>query len=283
MSDSLLLPLRETFCDGQMVCRLLRPLNPNESLVLAIPGGPGLSSHYLDPFMRTLSERTGVNVATLDLPNHGGSKITTHSDPLSYAQCLSFVKQSIEAIQKQSKALVVFGQSFGARLAFDLLADLEKAPLATLLTGFPYVFQISSRLISRLNDLPLKSEEGPNAEKIHAENWKKILPVYTVKPLAEGVFNALATREELSDGHKMLQDAPPIEKIAKDITSDASILIIEAHQDPVVPDANWKILRSLLPNATFAPIDDVGHFPMAEKPDDVVTAFSAFISSRVSL
>ena len=282
MSGSLLLPQRETFCNGQMGCRLLRPLNPNELLILAIPGGPGLSSRYLDPFMRALSERTGLNVATLDLPNHGESKVTSHGDPLSYVLCLSFIKQAVEEMQKQSKALVIFGQSFGARLAFDLLAGLEKVPTATLLTGFPFVFQVSSGLISRLNDLPLQSEEGPDAEKIHAENWKKILPVYAAKPLSKEAFNALAIREEVPDGHRMLQDAPPIEEIVKGITSDASILIIEAHQDPVVPDDNWKVLRGLLPNATFATVDNVGHFPVAESPEDVLVAFSNFIRARMN-
>lgn len=282
MSGSLLLPLRETFCNGQMVCRLLRPLNPNESLILAIPGGPGLSSRYLDPFMRSLSERTGLNVATLDLPNHGDSKITSHGDPLSYAQCLSFIKQTVEEMQKQSKALLIFGQSFGARLAFDLLADLEKAPAVTLLTGFPYVFQISSGLISRLNDLPLQSEEGPDAEKIHAENWKKILPVYAVKPLSQEVFDALATREEVPNGHSMLQGAPPVENVSEKIREPNSILIIQAEQDPVVPDENWIMLRNLLPHATFFPLEDVGHFPSAENPGAVLEAFSNFVRGRIS-
>ena len=276
MTDNLL-PVRETFCNGKIVCRFLRQVTTSEPTIVAIPGGPGLSSRYLDPFMRKLSERTGANVATMDLPNHGESKVSDGA--LTYMECLSYVRQSIEEIQKKSKSLIVFGQSFGARLAFDLLSELDQVPSATLLTGFPYVFRVSSTLIARLNDLPLESEEGPEAEKIHAENWKKILPVYAVKPLPEDIFNALAKREEVRDGHKMLEGAHPIEEVAKAIDG-ASILIIEAESDLVVPDNNWEVLRTHLPTATFAKVEGVGHFPSAEDPEAVLRAFSAFISGR---
>lgn len=276
-----LLPLREKFCDGQITCRLLRPLGKEETVIVAIPGGPGLSSRYLDPFMGKLSKVTGANVATMDLPNHGESKLSANGT-LSYTQCLGFVRRAVEEIQAKSQSIAIFGQSFGARLAFDLLAELKETPSATLLTGFPYIFQVSSRLIERLNKLPLQSEEGPEAEKIHAENWKTILPVYAVKPLSSEAFNALATREEVPNGHGMLQGAPPIEEVAEKLKTPQSILIIQADEDPVVPDDNWNILKSLLPEANFVELEGVGHFPMAESPEAVLEAFYDFAKARIS-
>lgn len=271
-----LLPLRERFCDGQMVCRFLRPLSSGEPLVLAIPGGPGLSSRYLDPFMQTIAERVGANVATMDLPNHGESVVSS-SAVLTYPDCLHLVARAVQEIQTRSGALFVFGQSMGARLAFDLLAELDKAPDGTLLTGFPFKFEISSRLISTLNELPLESEEGPDAERIHAQNWKKMLPVYASQPLAPEVFDALAMREKVPNGHDMLRDTPDIGAVAELIPRNAPLLIVEATNDPVVPDGNWETLRSLLPHATFTCMENVGHFPMVEDGEATLGAFADFM------
>lgn len=271
-----LLPLREKFCEGQIVCRFLRPLSSGEPMVLVIPGGPGLSSRYLDPFMQTIAERVGVNVATMDLPNHGESVVNS-SAVLAYPDCLHLVAQAVQEIQRRTGALFLFGQSMGARIAFDLLAELDKAPDATLLTGFPFKFEISSRLISTLNELSLESEEGPDAERIHAENWKKILPVYVVQPLAPEVFSALATREKVPNAHDMLRDTPAIDAVAEQIPQDARLLIVEAVKDPVVPDGNWETLRSLLPHATFTRMENVGHFPMVEDGETTLRVFTDFM------
>ena len=277
-STGKLLPATEAFCNGQIICRFLRAQAPKDLLIVAIPGGPGLSSIYLDPFMANLAERTGANVAVMDLPNHGASLIKEVTTPLSYIQCRGFVKKAVEEISRKTPSVVLFGQSFGARLTFDLLAELEMPPLAAFLTGFPYIFEISSALEAKLNELPLEPEEGPRAEEIHAENWRKILPLYTVQPVTGEVSEALATRVEVPGGHLMLQDVPPIEDVAKAINPTIPMVVIEAQLDPVVPDNNWNVLRSLLSDASFKKLENVGHFPMVEKPEEVLGAFSELIA-----
>lgn len=271
------LPVKVSFCDGQIVCHFLRTPQPNDTLVLAIPGGPGLSSLYLDFFMGLVAERLGVNVATMDLPNHGDSHLKNQSTPIFYPQCLDFVTKAVEEISHRVRSLILFGQSFGARLAFDLSASLETPPHATLLTGFPYTFQISTALATRLDALPLETEVGAFAAQKRSDNWRKILPLYTVKPLASEIFEALATRAMVPNEYQMLEGAPQIQSIAKTVSPKHHMTIVEAVLDPVVPDNNWEVLRSLLPHASFVEIINVGHFSMVERPQEVLSVISKAI------
>ena len=272
------LTFQQTFCDGQIFCRFLKPPTKQELVIAVIPGGPDLSNQYLEEFLLALASRTGLNVCLVDLPNHGRSKVTVNDKTPTYSETLELVERFVRDLISLTRSVVLFGQSYGARLAFDITANLEQKPLAAFLTGFPYKFQISSGLAARFETLPLLEESGENSLKIREANSRKILPLYLVQPIPARSFEALLVKEGLTDGYQMLLGAPPIEDSAKRITKEMPLLILEAGGDPVVPDGNWNFLRSIVPHARFVEMQDVGHFPMVESQEGVLRIFSDFIS-----
>ena len=189
------LPLKKFYCNQEMACRFLRTPLQNELLILTIPGGPRLSGLYLDPFLMALAEKSNihVNVGIVDLPNHGDSVITESSLPLSYQRCVEMIDHVLSEVRKECGKVVLFGQSFGARVAFDLLATSDVKIDGAVLTGFPAEFENSLGLIKKVATLDLMSTTSENQDEVFLSNWAKILTLYTYAPLPKNAFNALAS------------------------------------------------------------------------------------------
>ena len=275
-----LLAHKKQLCDGRLTARFLRQVPNQEPLVVCIPGGPGLGSSYLDPFMFQLAQRASVNTGILDLPNHGESAATEGS--LTYPECADLVGRAVLELISNSQCLFLFGQSFGARLVFDLLPKLGSLGGA-ILTGFPYAFQNSEGLLEKIGNLSLEPLENPaEPDAVFARNWKKIFPLYTTRPLAPTIADALSTGTRWSGNDRMLENVPPIERTVEALSHNAAIppiLILEGDADGVVPDDNFDTLKRLVPYAKFERVRDAGHFPMVEQKEQVLSALTAFISA----
>lgn len=115
----------------------------------------GLSGKYLDHFLFDLSEQININVAILDLPNHGDSNLSPTQLPLSYQKCFDLLDNALRELTQQAEKLILFGQSFGARLAFDLLAFSQANIVGGFLTGFPHKFQMSRSMQEKIASLDL--------------------------------------------------------------------------------------------------------------------------------
>lgn len=268
------LPQKYRYCDDQIACRFLCSPSKNETLVLTIPGGPSLSGLYLDPFLLKLASHLNVNVGIVDLPNHGDSVVSSGSLPLSYQRCLDMLDVVLKEIKAQCGSLVVFGQSFGARLGFDLVSATETPIDGMLLTGFPYKFQMSASMLEKINSMNLTGAS-------FQETWAQILPLYTHAPLHDDVFNELTTKISLNGNQNILADVKPIELSAALFDSKEvkpPIYIVQGNDDGVVPDNNLLILKSFIPSARFYEIENCGHFPMIEMPDETLKAFSELMS-----
>lgn len=271
----------QRYCEGEMTARFVRPPHANDSLVLTVPGGPGLGSRYLDPFLEELSRKTGLNVGLLDLPNHGDSVVSASKLPLSYEECLKLVSKAIVEIGAQTGGLFLFGQSFGARLVFDFLAASAQPIKGAIFAGFPYVFRNSSALTQKLENVELEAEDVIDLEEAFARNWRKILPHYLPRPLSPEVFQALASGTKWIGNEKMLEDAPAIESVAKCLSAKHALprlVVFQGEFDEVVPDKNLAALMSLLPAAHFHKITGAGHFPMVEEMPKTLDAFSNFVA-----
>src|SRR5437868_7956893 len=174
------LPLRKFYCNQEIACRFLRNPSKNELLILTLPGGPSLSGLYLDQFLLKLSMHAYVNVGIVDLPNHGDSVMAENNLPLTYQRCVEMLNNTLSEIHNECDNIILFGQSFGARLAFDLLAISDVKIDGLILTGFPAEFKISDELLKKISSLDLES--GENQEQVFLRNWTKILPLYTYAP-----------------------------------------------------------------------------------------------------
>ncbi|MDE2142371.1 MAG: alpha/beta hydrolase [Elusimicrobia bacterium] len=277
-------PLREHYplVDGQMFCAARRPFSRGESVVVTIPGGPGLSGDYLQPFLAKLSEATALNTALLDLPNHGRSVIKPEAMPLTYSGCLKLLDSALHEISGKCGGIVLFGQSFGARLAFDLLATSGIKFRGAVLTGFPYQFEISKALLRKLGSLELEAFTGsPKDEEVFARNWRKLIPHYTAQPLATEVFEQLASGTRWAGNDAMIEAPPSLESVAAIINAQPAaatrVLILQGSADPVVPDRNTEALKRVIPAARFREVPEAGHFVMIEKPEPTLSAMADFI------
>lgn len=270
---------RQSFVAGQMSCVSLRPISSQEVLILALPGGPGLGGDYLQPFLAKLAEATSLNVALLDLPNHGRSVIDGGISPLNYPGCLNFIESAAREIRSRCGGIILYGQSFGARLAVDLLAASEVDFLGAALTGLPARFESSNKLTTILSRVDLEAGEVGD-EGAFARNWRKILPLYTAKPLSADLFEGLASGTKWTGNERMLDDVPPIESLTAKLMKRAvasRILIVQGSDDLVLPDGNSEALSRFLPTARIREIPEAGHFVMVEKPGATLAVISEFI------
>jgi pimeloyl-ACP methyl ester carboxylesterase len=280
------LPLKKFYCNQEVACRFLRAPAKNEVLVLTIPGGPCLSGLYLDQFLMTLAKRSYilVNVGIIDLPNHGESVMAEGSSQLSYQRCVEMINTVLQEVRNECGMMVLFGQSFGARVAFDLLATSDVQIDGAVLTGFPAEFQMSSDLMKMIGELELELSTLENEDEVFLRNWSKILNLYTYAPLPENVFNALASNLKRSGNENILDNVPAFASTAKKLKSKSRIsplAVIQGDVDGVVPDNNLSMLKANLPLAQFYEFKNCGHFPMVEQEEETLKVFTEFLSKVV--
>lgn len=265
---------------GQIACRSLRAWSKDERVILAIPGGPGLSGEYLEPFLASLAEATSHNATLVDLPNHGKSVLRPNGAVLDFRHCLDLLASAIDEIGPRAKGVVLFGQSLGARLSFDLAAMRGESVSAVVMTGLPYAFENSSALTKKLAAISFESlTGGPDDEAAFARNWSKVLPYYTSAPLPAEVAGRLTSGTKWRGNERMLDQAPPFDAVAASMEGRGAppMLIIQGGQDLVVPEGNLATLRRSVPVAEFKEIADAGHFVMVEKPSETIRLIADFL------
>lgn len=273
---------KKLYCEGKIACHFLKPILAHEPLTILIPGGPCISGHYLSEFSFHLANANKINVGLINLPNHDESILPDSLLPLTYQHCLEMISDALNEISIQTNHLILFGQSFGARLAFDLLANYAINIKGLFLTGFPYVLQISSTLQEKFSTLKTSNNSNGDVELSFLESWKEILPLYTYSPLPENIFNALIKNTKFRGNEHILKKAPSIELSVENLLKKQSfcpITILEGDCDLVVPDNNIQKLKSLISCAKFITINQCGHFPMVEQPEATQQAFSNFYAS----
>ena len=69
------------------------------------------------------------------------------------------------------------------------------------------------------------------------------------------------------------------ELIASASTITAPTLILWGRADKVIPLKVGELLHQLLPNSTLEVIDECGHVPQEEKPEETVALISQFLAA----
>lgn len=274
------LPIKHRLIDGQIACRSLRTLAAGERLVVTIPGGPGLGGRYLEPFLAKLAQATSMNVALIDLPNHGASSLGD-GRRLDYLGCLKMLDAAIVELGRNCGDIILFGQSYGARLAFDLLAVSEARIRRAILAGVPVEFENSTALKEKLAKVALEPfTDSARDEHIFARNWRKLLPFYTRDPLPAPIFAELAAGTKWVGNEQMLDRVPAMKGMADRLKKRSAVppvLILQGSDDLVVPDGNLQALRELLPEAEVHEVPRSGHFVMVENPEETLSLIEEFV------
>lgn len=272
------LPLQLFFCQKQIAARFLHPPTQNETIVLTFPGGPGLSGRYLEKFLIDLAGHININIGLIDLPNHGCSILPKSKLPLSYTTCLELLMEAVNELAEKKIKLILFGQSLGARLAFDLLALTQTKIYGAFLTGFPYKFETSQEMQKQL--APLKIQlTGTDPEKHFKSFLCQIIKYYTTLPLSKETSKLLVSETKIYGNECLLDDVPDLKFSLEALSNKACIPyigILQGNNDIVVPENNFSTLKKLLPTAQFYKIQNCGHFPMLEKPLETIQSFLKF-------
>lgn len=107
--------------------------NPNNYTILCIHGSPS-DARVFTYFGKTLSQ-AGYNVASMDLPGHGGSD--GPKGDLDFPKCLQAIDQIVTELKKKSK-VIIMSHSMGSTFAL-WYAHMYKNKLDGLIVLCPYI------------------------------------------------------------------------------------------------------------------------------------------------
>ena len=241
------LPIPQSFCNGHISARFLRPVRKYETLIVAVPGGPALPSRYLDAFMLGLSKHLGANVGVIDLPNHGGSVIPFDKLPLRYSGCVSYVSRTLRELSFITDKLVIIGHHSGARMILDMIVQQGCRTRAVVLINTPGGTCSMSR-------------------------WKaSILQLFS-----SGICNEEAgdlAAEVKWDGNEQVFDSAPslrdtLIKVGPD-TQRPPMFFLDGENNSLEQDDLFRVLQILFPEAVHTKIPHSNGFSMLENPEAV--------------
>lgn len=264
-----LFQLSDRFYNNQIRVRLSENLSDKRTLILGLPGGPGLSSDYMATFLLQLGSAADCVVGLADLPNHDDSSL--QSEGLTYKDTADVMATVIKEIGTRSSGVILVGHSFGARVALDALCRISGFRLIKYIgIACPAYFRRSTAFEKKYKELFPSSVELPD-EAAFRDYWKKLLPLYFGQVPHPKLLATMAEKTCWLRNSKMLDDAPDLsETVAALSLTMAShravdlLTFVQGSDDLVLPDNNPALLQGFFPGTNTEMIPASGHFPMFE-------------------
>ncbi|EKE08326.1 MAG: hypothetical protein ACD_17C00228G0001 [uncultured bacterium] len=242
---------------------------------LFLPGGPGLGSESLLPLLNIL--KLPGNFWLLDLPGDGSN--TTSDNPASFSK---WPIALIEAVSPFDQVVLV-AHSTGGMYALSLpelegllegLILLDSAPNSKWQASFAEV----------IRDFPVPGLE------ILLEKYEKTPNNQTLKEVTLASAPYLFTKKGQASGIKLLQSLPYNYETyqwsdkyfdrryqAKWIPKTILTLILTGEKDLITPLKLFQQDRRFnRENIIFKSIEEAGHFPWIENPEEVAQEFAAY-------
>lgn len=254
--------------------------NPSDSLPLVLIHGTGASLHTFEAWTGELKKDR--RVIRLDLPGYG---LTGPFPDQNYAleHYVHFLHEFLKSIG--IKRCILGGNSLGGQIAWQYtLAHSNQVDKLILIdaAGYPFSSQ-SVPLAFRMARTPILKEL-----------FTVITPRSVVQSSVENVYgDASKVTQELVDRYFDLSLRPGnrrafIDRFAakSDTTSYLKIpeitiptLILWGQQDRLIPVENAYRFHRDLPNDTLVILNQSGHVPMEEHPEESLSAVFEFIRS----
>ena len=185
----------------------------------------------------------------IDLPGHGDSKGTSSASIASYSK---FLVDSLEDFDLKNLALC--GHSMGGLIALDMLVNHNFLAQSLLLVNSIYPTRVAENLLAKA-----KETNG------HAADF---IIKYGLHRRLLGIKNGFTEEDDLI----MLDDLDACNNYQLDLNDVKSlgipISIILGSKDKLVDLKEVKNFTDAVPSKTYT-IDDVGHFPFFEDPDEL--------------
>ena len=151
--------------------------NSISRFIVFVPGGPGISSRYLDRICFEIFSALQINVLLFDLPLHSVEKSPQLSKSnVNFGDVVRLIRESILTEIRPSDCFLV-GHSFGALVVNAILNAKSDMIRGGCLISMPYKSGSSfsfekEKMRLGLTNVTVKTEED------FLKYWEKILPVY---------------------------------------------------------------------------------------------------------
>jgi len=206
-----------------------------------------------------------------DLPGHGGNAQAGLSD-LSIAGQAAFINTLVTKLGIDN--LVIGGNSMGGHTAVAFAANYPKKTRGLVLINATGM-QLSNESVYRF--FP------DNVDVAFIENTIRLVfvtPPQFPKPIIQHFANELKPRIEFLNALiKQVQEGKDFRLNEKAQAIEIPCLVIWGKEDQIVPIEYGNAYRQALPNASLVELENIGHSPQLEAPEQVQAELSAFMNS----
>lgn len=231
--------------------------------LLLIQGMSGTHVSWGEPFRSALEE--SFDVVAFD--NRGIGLSERISEPFSIAEMADDTAELLERLEIESAHVV--GISMGGMIAQEL-ALANPGRLRSLTLGCTYCGGEGTRLMPQesVEKLMAGMASGDRDQAIRAGYEVNLSPAFRADEDAYAAFHEMATRVPAAKQVIELQAQAIFGHDTSDRLGEITVptLIIHGTVDGVLPFANGERIASLMPNARFEVLEDVGHMFWWEQP-----------------
>lgn len=240
--------------------------------ILLLSGGPGLNADYLKPVWEELSK----NFRCIVLDQRGtGRSVVSSVDSVSMSMNNYINDISVLQEHLNLKSVPIVGHSWGGMLAMEYAANKPDKVSSLILVGpggptKNFYSYLSDNILMRLNESDLK--EMALLDSLNIPNLQAIWPGYFydrkmgIKSRAEMDFEDIWGQPRVLNYTVSNYISRDTQRISLLNNFDGEAIIIQGRQDPVGESTVYEILK-LLPQAQINFIEQCGHFPWLEKPE----------------
>lgn len=287
-NESNYLPIHSVSDDGSFSISYKTPLKPNDTLILALPGGPGISSEYMHEFIQKLGDSLGVNSAVVDLPNHDDSKLDESlRNNITYPEIKRSLLIGIKKIIESKVKLILLGHSLGAYIALDLSTEVDLIVSNVILLNMPTRFdQESQQFKDRVKQLGLENVTSWPTEKDFKDWWIKILPLYFYNKVSPNDEKVLSDKTFWIGNERFQENIPQFKEITSNLLKVSShskqrnFFFVEGDTDIIMPSQNKETIIKFFPNSKIETVKNSGHFPMLENCSALLVKITDFINQN---
>jgi proline iminopeptidase len=259
--------------------------------VILLSGGPGMDVDYMTPvgeflpdsYQRVFYEQRGT----------GRSKVRLAPETMT----MQHVVEDLEALRVHLKRdrLVLVGHSWGGMLAMAYAASHPDRVDRMVLIGsggptVEFLQWFTDNIRARLRSEDIEAEHyweeamkrGVDADKAGLEGMRAITPGYffeRAKGLAfasglpDGSMHQQVNGLLIADLIKQYDLRPGLRQLNR------PVLIVQGHQDPI-GDKTAEDIHDAIKGSVLAYINQSGHFPWIEQPDEFRKAMAAFFAAN---
>jgi pimeloyl-ACP methyl ester carboxylesterase len=212
------------------------------------------------------------NVLALDLPGFGLSRVNTGSEFAVFEELSAAVAAFIR--QRTTQPILLLGHSLGGWLAAKFAADYPESVRHLLLVNNAGI--LCEDTVEQRKAFQVESVE--DLRRLLDLIWFRY-PWY-FKPFYRAVLSDLRKRR-VAEFVRSIGSEDFLNDDLRKLTMDVSI--IWGEQDKLISMKSVDIMKQLIPGARVYLLDQCGHVPQLERPDEFIDIVRGILRREVSI